>query len=296
MRFLKRALVALALLLVIVVGAVYALAHRELSRTYTVARRAPPPATDSAAAARGEHLATAIGKCVGCHGDDLGGSVIFDDAVMGHVAAPNLTRGRGGVGADRTDADFATAIRHGVGQTGQPLLIMPSENYIHFSEADLSALIGYIRSRPSVDREVPARRFGPVGFALVASKKLPFSASLIDHEMVQPDSVAPGPTVEYGRYLAHVGGCTGCHNPSLSGGEIPGGPPGTPIAANLTPGGRPWTLELFRTTLRTGQRPGGGSELDSFMPIRYTKLMTDEEIEAVWRYVVSVPAKQLGER
>ncbi len=32
------------------------------------------------------------------------------------------------------------------------------------------------------------------------------------------------------------------------------------------------------------------------MPIRFTKLMTDEEIEAVWRYVVSVPPKALGEQ
>ena len=104
-----------------------------------------------------------------------------------------------------------------------------------------------------------------------------------------------GPTLEYGRSLANVGGCTGCHNPSLSGGPIIGAPPGTPQAANLTPGGRSWTLELFRHTLRTGERPGGG-QLSDFMPIRYTKLMTDDEIEAVWRYLVSVPAKQLGER
>jgi hypothetical protein len=33
-----------------------------------------------------------------------------------------------------------------------------------------------------------------------------------------------------------------------------------------------------------------------FMPVRFTKLMTNQEIEAVWRYVTSIPAKQLGER
>lgn len=295
MRFLKRALILLTLVLLVAFGAAYGFAQRELGRSYAVARRAPVPATDSASLARGEHLATAIGKCADCHGADFGGSVVVDDPALGRVAAPNLTRGRGGVGASRTDADFATAIRHGVGPTGHPLLIMPSEDYTYFSEADLRSLIAYLRSRPDVDREIPTRRLGPVGLALVASKKLPLSAAMIDHEVVQPDSVVQGPTLEYGRYLANVGGCTGCHNPSLSGGPIIGAPPGTPQAANLTPGGRSWTLELFRHTLRTGERPGGG-QLSDFMPIRYTKLMTDEEIEAVWRYVVSVPARRLGER
>lgn len=296
MRFLKRTLVAIVLVLLVAFGAAYGFAQRELGRSYVVARRAPEPATDSASLARGEHLATAIGKCADCHGADFGGSVVIDDPALGRVAAPNLTRGRGGVGGSRTDADFATAIRHGIGQSGKPLLIMPSEDYTYFSEADLRALIAYLRSRPNVDREIPTRRLGPVGLALIASKKLPLPAAMIDHEVVQPDSVVQGPTLEYGRYLANVGGCTGCHNPSLSGGEIIGAPPGTPQAANLTPGGRSWTLETLRHTLRTGERPGGGGQLSDFMPIRYTKLMTDDEIEAVWRYLVSVPAKQLGER
>jgi mono/diheme cytochrome c family protein len=296
MRFLKRALTAVTLILLVAFGAAYGFAQRELGRSYSVARNPVATPTDSATLARGEHLATAIGKCGDCHGDDFGGSVIVDDGALGRVAAPNLTRGRGGVGRTRSDADFAAAIRHGVGSEGQPLLIMPSQDYTFISEADLRALIAYLRSRPDVDRELPTRRLGPVGLALVASKKLPLAAAVIDHQQSQPDSVVPGPTAEYGRYLANVGGCTGCHNPSLSGGEIVGAPPGSPLAANLTPGGRTWTLELFRTTLRTGQRPGGGDALNDFMPIRYTKLMTDEEIEAVWRYVVSVPAKKIGER
>lgn len=296
MRFLKRALTAVTLLLLVAFGTIYGLAQRELGRTYAVARKAPPRATDSLAVTRGEHLATSISKCADCHGADFGGQLVIDDAALGRVGAPNLTGGRGGVGSIRTDADFAAAIRHGVGPAGKPLLIMPAHDYTYLSEADLQALIAFLRSRPNVDREIPARRLGPVGLALIASKKLPLSAALIDHAVVQPDSVPQGPTAEYGRYLANVGGCTGCHNPSLSGGEIIGAPPGTPQAANLTPGGRSWTLELFRTTLRTGQRPGGGGELNDFMPIRFTKLMTDEEIEAVWRYVVSVPPKALGEQ
>ncbi|MBK9548496.1 MAG: hypothetical protein IPO52_05160 [Gemmatimonadetes bacterium] len=42
MRFLKRALTAVTLLLLVAFGTIYGLAQRELGRTYAVARKAPP--------------------------------------------------------------------------------------------------------------------------------------------------------------------------------------------------------------------------------------------------------------
>jgi hypothetical protein len=36
-------------------------------------------------------------------------------------------------------------------------------------------------------------------------------------------------------------------------------------------------------------RPGG-STVNAAMPVRFTKLMTDAEIHAVWQYLRSVPA------
>ena len=88
MRFLKRALIVLTLVLLVAFGAAYGFAQRELGRSYAVARRAPVPATDSASLARGEHLATAIGKCADCHGADFGGSVVVESV----FALPGLGR------------------------------------------------------------------------------------------------------------------------------------------------------------------------------------------------------------
>jgi mono/diheme cytochrome c family protein len=82
MRFLKRALTAVTLLLLVAFGTIYGLAQRELGRTYAVARKAPPRATDSLAVARGEHLATSISKCADCHGADWG-QLVIDDAALG---------------------------------------------------------------------------------------------------------------------------------------------------------------------------------------------------------------------
>lgn len=295
MRFLKRAVLALILFLLLGGGVLYALASRRLAKPYELIRRGGELPTDSVSIARGEHLATAIGKCAECHGDGLGGKVMVDDPMFGRFVAPNLTRGVGGVGSSRSDADLATALRHGVGVDGKTLVFMPSEEYTRFTEADLRDLLAYVRSLPPIDRTLPGRRLGPISVGLLGAKKLPLPAESIDHGRVPDDSIVPEPTVRYGEYLANVGGCTGCHNPALSGGEIVGAPPGTPIAANLTPGGRQWSLEEFRTALRDGIRPGGVT-MHPFMPVRFTKLMTDQEIEAVWRYVTSVPARKLGER
>ena len=295
MRYVKRAIFTLLALLMVGAGVLYGLAQRQLGKPYELIRRWVELPSDSAAIARGAHLAGAIGKCGECHGDDLGGKIVVDDPMLGRLSGPNLTRGRGGVGASRSDADLATAIRHGVGVNGRTLVFMPSEDYTHFSDADLRDLLAYVRSRPPVDREIPARRLGPIGVALIATDKFMLPARKIDHGAIPSDSILPGATAEYGAYLANVGGCTGCHNPSLSGGPVVGAPRGTPPAANLTPGGRVWSLEAFTMAMRDGIRPGG-TPINPSMPVQYTKLMTDQEIEAVWRYLVSLPAKTMGER
>jgi hypothetical protein len=82
-----------------------------------------------------------------------------------------------------------------------------------------------------------------------------------------------------------VGGCVYCHGDDLRGG-IKEGPPGTPVSVNLTPTGptAQWSEAEFATALRTGMRPDG-TAINPFMPWRLTRLMTDEEITAVWTYL-----------
>ena len=47
--------------------------------------------------------------------------------------------------------------------------------------------------------------------------------------------------------------------------------------------------------LRTGTRPDG-SQIDSLMPIRLTKEMTDVELNALFAYLKTVPPKEFGNR
>ena len=286
---------SLVLLVLVLAAGLHVAGGRKLARTFDVpAATVAAPVADEATIARGRHLATAIGKCAACHGPDLGGNVMIDDPALGRAVAANLTRGRGGLPADWSIADWDRAIRHGVRRDGTGLVIMPSQEYTYMSDEDLAALAAYLETLAPVDRELPPTQIRLVGRALYVADKMPLvPAALIDHEE-RPPAPLPGPTAEYGRYLANIGGCTGCHYPNLAGG--PALEPGAPPASNLTPGGiGSWTEADFARALRDGVRPDG-SRLKEFMPVEFTKLMTDDEIRAVFLYLQTLPAKRFGER
>ena len=89
-----------------------------------------------------------------CHGDNLAGDTLVDDFAFARIAASNLTSGRGGIGGTYSDIDYVRAIRHGVGNDGKGLPIMPSEAFNKFSDHDLGAMIAYLKTLPPVDNEV----------------------------------------------------------------------------------------------------------------------------------------------
>ncbi|MGH7654198.1 MAG: c-type cytochrome [Gemmatimonadaceae bacterium] len=277
---------------------VYVASQRHIARRYQVPVEALTIPTDSASIARGRHLARAIAKCADCHGPDLSGGVFNDNVPMGHWDSQNLTRGKGGVGATFTPADWMRAIRHGVARDGHPLTIMPAIGLRNLSTSDIGAIVAYALSLPPVDKVHAAPTFGPVARMLIAQNKLPvFSAELIDHTQ-PPRTEAPpvGPTAEYGHYIMETGGCYACHGPTLAGGHIDVGPPDWPMAANLTPTGlKNYDLASFTKALRTGVRPDG-SKLNEVMPFAWTKEMTDDEIAGVWKFLQTIPPRAFGAR
>lgn len=297
-RWLLRALVALLVVIVALVGFVWIRSAAALGQRYVIDE--PPLAlpTDAASLAQGEHIATTRG-CRICHGPDLGGHVEVDVPAIGRLAGPNLTRGNGGIGATLGVADWERAIRHGVAPDGRPLLFMPIRDFANLSDADTAALIAWARQVPPVDRSMPPSRVGPAGRALFAFGRMPnlLEARLIDQHAPHAATVAAEPTAAYGRYLA--GACIGCHGDHFSGGAIPGLPPSFPKAANLTPdpatGLGKWSEADFVRTLRTGKRPDG-TALDPFMPWRNLSRMSDTEMAALWAYLRTLPPRPRGQR
>jgi cytochrome c553 len=98
-------------------------------------------------------------------------------------------------------------------------------------------------------------------------------------------------SLEYGEYLS--GMCTSCHGADLSGKQS--SEPGAPIAPNLTPGGGAgaWTAEEFILTMRTGVNPGGHQLDPQYMPWKSFGKLADEELQAIWIYLASLPVRQM---
>jgi len=297
MKMIIRVLRALVLLLVVAFACLAIFAYigseRKLNKKYDMAVKTISARTDSASIARGEHLFQTI-SCSLCHGEDAGGAVYSQSRMVATMAGPNLTSGRGGVGAQRSDADYVRAITRGVRHDGTSLIVMPSEVFTHLTESDLGALLGYIRRLPPIDREVPPSGFGPMGRVLLAAGKMNI---LVAPKTPPYESPAdpPSGTSEYGRYLADIAGCHGCHGYGLSGGPV-AGPPGLPPASNLTPTGLgQWTEADFIRAMREGKRPDG-TTLDEFMPWKVFRKMNDADLQALWLYLRSVPAKAFGNK
>ncbi len=288
---------SLAGVLFLTAATLWAMAERELRRVHPAPEESfTAAAPDSALLARGEHLARAVGSCVMCHGEDLGGMVVADAGPMGWLAGPNLTRGRGGVGATLSDADWERAIRHGIRANGRSLILMPSEAFVHFSDQDLSALVAFLKQLPPVDRELEPTHLRPIGRALLAAGKLPLLVANLTPRIPHVPAVLPDTTATYGRYLASVAGCHGCHGEGLSGGRLGGGPPDAPPSSNLTPSGLVgWSEADFVRALREGIRPAG-TPINETMPWRGLGRMTDAELRALWRYLQSVPPREFGNR
>jgi mono/diheme cytochrome c family protein len=299
-RWIKRLLYAvggIVTLLLITAAGVYGYSEARMRKQYDLTPTPLVIGTDSQIVARGQHIVQTFGGCVDCHGENLAGMVMMSDPAMGTLSSANLTGGKGGVGAARSDADFVRAIRHGIGKNGRALRIMPSADYVSLSSEDLAAVIAYVKSRPAVDNELPVTSIGPVARALFVAGKMPLlHAEQIDHTSPIRASVPVGGTVEYGSYLAAVG-CTGCHGPALAGGKIETGPPDWPQAANLTPSGstKSWTEADFIRLWREGKRPDG-SPVNEVMPWKLTKQLSDEELHALYLYLRSIPALPTGSK
>ena len=289
-----------AIMLVALVAGIFLVSSWRINRDYAITIDPIRVPESQEAIDRGRYLADAVNKCTECHGKQLGGEIFIDDPALGRLVASNLTAGEGGVARRYTRDDWVRSIRHGVGPDGKPLLFMPAQEYNSLSDADLGALLAYVKSLPPVDSDLPDSRVGPLGRLLLLAGRLPLlPAELIDHDAKPLQAPPRGATADYGDYLVRTGGCTGCHGDHLSGGPIPCAPPDAPPAGNITPdedsGIGSWSQDDFIQAMRTGKRPDGSS-IDPFMPWKANGRMTDEDLSAIYLALREVEPREAGGR
>lgn len=244
--------------------------------------------------ARGRYLMEeAMGCDEACHspaGAPFTGVVeeVNEGPISAVFAVPNLTpdveTGLGGW----SDAEIARAIREGIDKDGRGLIIMPAYNYRALSDADVAAVVGYLRGLQPVRNEIPEISLNLVGKIMLAFGI--FGPSPVGEPITASQATPATGTVEYGQYMVAVGACSDCHQANLAGGALPFSEPGSPLAANLTPAGEisAWSETEFIAAVKTGAHPGGG-QLHEAMP-RYN--MNDEDLAAIFMYLKTLPEAQ----
>jgi mono/diheme cytochrome c family protein len=229
--------------------------------------------------------------CQGCHGADLSGvENFFAGGPLGTIDSANLTSGEGGIGGEFTTEDYVRAIRHGINREGKPIFMPAVVSTAHLSDEDLGSIIAYLKTIPPVDHVTHGNRFSPLAKILFAAGVLGnMPVEDVSHE-IHVTAPERGVSVEYGEYLVNTHDCRVCHGPDLNGGPFPD-PTIKKISPNLTPGGElaAWSEEDFINTIRTGTTPGGYQLNPDLMPWKDYSKFYDEELQATWLYLQSLP-------
>ncbi|MBV9695511.1 MAG: cytochrome c [Gammaproteobacteria bacterium] len=112
-----------------------------------------------------------------------------------------------------------------------------------------------------------------------------------------PADIASADPVARGRYLTQAADCQACHTQE-GGTPFAGGRPfrtpfGTLYSTNLTPdrdtGLGAWSAKDFLRAVHEGVRPDGAHLYPAFPYAAYTYL-TDEDVQAMWTYLQTLPA------
>lgn len=218
----------------------------------------------------------------------LAGGRPFDLGPGGIVYTRNLTpddtTGLGGW----TDEQVKLAITTGLDNKGKTLFpVMPYHVYNGMADADVNAVITFLRSVNAINNTVPAKTANTEGMPT-----LPYQGGI-----VAPD---PSDIAARGEYLVnHVSGCTDCHTPVdpttggplmdkyLAGKQPYEGPWGIVYGGNITPdvetGIGSWTDEEIKRALLSGIGKDGRRLI--LMPWYAYAALTDEDADAIVYYL-----------
>jgi len=271
---------------------------------------------------RGKYLATHVAICIDCHSkrdftkfsfppapgtEGIGASFPFGEAegIPGEIWAPNITPKSL---ANWTDDEIAMAVAHGVNKTGDTLFpIMPYYNYSRMAKDDLYAIIAYLRTLPSSDSTVPARKL------LISMSALPPLPPFTPEKNIRPNA---SDKVKYGQYLTTIASCGDCHTPmnkdgspdfskAFSGGFVFNLPMLKVTVANITPdsltGIGSWTENAFVARFRQNSSDEylnmDHGKQNTLMPWAMYGKMEEADLRAIYSYLRTVaPVKNKVEK
>lgn len=246
--------------------------------------------------------------CANCHRSEdrrLGGNYMADAASFGEIHAPNITQhAKLGI-ADYTDGELVYLLRTGIKNDGTfAPPYMPK--WPNMSDEDIASIVAFLRSdHPMVQpSNKPTEECRPNLLAKllcnVVIKPLPYP----EEPIVEP---SPNDLVKYGEYVATAKfDCYPCHSadfktldpltPSNTPGFFGGGNPipdldgQIVLSSNLTmckeTGLGEWTEAQFVKAVKHGIKNDGTPTSYPMLPFSQ---MTDQEAEAIWAYLQTIP-------
>lgn len=251
---------------------------------------------------RGKYLMNSIVACGNCHtpqtpqgpvpGKELAGGTRFEEG-FGVAYAPNITPDpETGIGK-WSDGDIIKAIREGKRPDGTTIgPPMPIVLYRGMSDADVQAVVAYMRATPPVVNKVAKSEY-----------KIPLPPAY--GPPITGVSAPPSTDkVAYGAYLAGpLGHCIECHsapgangapdfaNALGAGGMHFHGPWGVAIARNITPTNlKDWSDGDIKKAITTGVRPDG-ERLKPPMAYGYYKNIAADDLDAMVAYLRGLKPK-----
>ena len=256
--------------------------------------------------ARGTVLMNGVVACGNCHvargaqgqplfDKGLSGGMVFDEPLF-RAVAPNITPDAvSGIGK-WSDAQLAKAIREGIRPDGSVIgPPMPIESYRNLSDADLEAIVAWLRVQPAVTNVPPKSVY-----------RIPLPPAY--GPPIQTVAAPPATdSVRYGEYVARIGHCMDCHSPRRengrlvieqlgAGGQVYPGPWGTSVARNLTPhetGLKDWSDAEIERAIREGVRKDG-SRLNPPMGYDFYKNIPPADMKALVAYLRSLKPMPFG--
>jgi cytochrome c2 len=277
-------------------------------RTFSAPYPAIKATSDAASVELGRYLVYGPAACAYCHvprerwtelatGSQLplSGNHVFRLS-FGELYSSNLTSDADtGVGR-RTDGELARILRYGVRADGRAAI--PLMEYQNLSDQDLTAIISFLRTQPSVRSAVPAHELTMLGKVIMGFAYTPEGPG------ETPMQASPvGVSIERGAYLANkVCLCVTCHTdrggdgqlvgPRFAGGQrmdVAADPSTVYVSPNLTPDPKTsvigvWTEDAFVARFRLGELVEG-----SPMPWGAFGRMTEADLRSVFQYLRSLP-------
>lgn len=173
--------------------------------------------TDPEKIARGDYLVYGPARCADCHGDPSQRPAIaagkkaplsggfFEEIFLGTIRFPNITPDlETGIGR-LTDEQIARFMRTGINHSDAYGL--PFMNYQRLSNADLVAILSFLRAQAPVGNAVE-----PTSYNFFGKLALAYFIRPEKREAAFADNIPATASIEYGRYLAEgMGSCRECH-------------------------------------------------------------------------------------